>query len=73
MNLRSLGLDVAKLKFNACLLRAAGKLRHKVFPNNLDGFAQLSDWLEKQRVKQVHACFERPSPVWCPESGSRAE
>jgi hypothetical protein len=26
-----LGLDVSKLEFNACLLRAGGKFRHKVF------------------------------------------
>lgn len=58
MTLPPLGLDVAKSKFNACLVRAGGKLRHKVFPNNPDGFAQLSDWLNKQGVKQVHACLE---------------
>ena len=58
MNLPPLGLDVAKLKFNACLVRAGGKLRHKVFPNNPQGFSQLSDWLKKQEVKQVQACME---------------
>lgn len=58
MNLPPLGLDVAKLKFNACLLRAGGKLRHKVFANNPDGFAQLADWLTKQGAGQVHACLE---------------
>jgi transposase len=58
MNLPPLGLDLAKLKFNACLVRAGGQLRHKVFANSPDGFAQLSDWLKKQGVKQVHACLE---------------
>lgn len=58
MNLPPLGLDVAKLKFNACLMRAGGKLRHKVFSNSTAGFAQLSDWLKKQGVKRVHACME---------------
>ncbi len=58
MNLPPLGLDVSKLKFNACLVRAVGKLRHKVFTNNAEGFSQLSDWLTKQGVKQVHACME---------------
>lgn len=58
MTLLPLGLDIAKLKFNACLLRADGKPRHKVFPNNPDGFAQLSDWLNKQGGAQVHACLE---------------
>jgi transposase len=58
MNLPPLGLDIAKLKFNACIISAGGKLRHKLFPNNPLGFAQLSDWLEKQGFKQVHACME---------------
>lgn len=58
MTLPPLGLDVAKLKFNACLVRAGGKLRHKVFTNNPHGFARLSDWLIRQGVKQVHACLE---------------
>jgi transposase len=58
MTLLPLGLDVAKLKFNACLLREDGRLRHKVFPNNPDGFSQLSDWLVKLGVERVHACME---------------
>jgi transposase len=57
MTLPALGLDVAKLKFNAYLIREGGKLRHRIFPNNPEGFAQLSDWL-KQQIKQVHACLE---------------
>ena len=58
MTASPLGLDVSKLKFNACLVRQGGKLRHKVFANNAEGFAQLSDWLKQQAVTQVHACLE---------------
>lgn len=58
MTLAPLGLDVAKLKFNACLMRVGGKLRHKVFPNDPGGFAQLIDWFAKQGVEHVHACLE---------------
>jgi len=58
MNLPPLGLDVSKQKFNACLLRADGKLRHKVFTNNPSGFSQLSDWLVKLGVERAHACLE---------------
>jgi transposase len=58
MNLPPLGLDVAKLNFNACLLRAGGKLRHKVFANDPDGFSQLSDWLTQQGAGPVHAGLE---------------
>ena len=58
MTFPPLGLDLAKLKFNACLAREGGKLRHKVFPHNPDGFAQLSGWLSRQGVERAHACME---------------
>jgi transposase len=58
MTLPALGLDIAKLKFNAHLIRQGGKLRHKVFPNTAAGFAQLADWLAVQGVERVHACLE---------------
>jgi transposase len=58
MTIPPLGLDVAKLKFNACLLRDGGKLRHRVFPNTPAGFAQLTAWLGSQGVTRVHACME---------------
>jgi transposase len=58
MTLPALGLDLAKLKFNACFLREDGRPRHKVFANNPAGFSQLSDWLAKQGVERAHACLE---------------
>jgi transposase len=58
MQLPPLGIDIAKLKFNACLVREGGKLRHKVFPNTAAGFAQLSKWLDKQGAGRVQACLE---------------
>jgi transposase len=53
-----LGIDISKRKFDACLARDGGKLRHKVFPNSPDGFSQLSAWLAKQKAERVHACLE---------------
>jgi transposase len=53
-----LGIDIAKLKFNVCLIKTEGKLRHKLFPNTSAGFAQLLEWLSKQGVRSVHACLE---------------
>lgn len=58
MNLPCLGIDIAKVKFNVCLLRCNGKLKHKVFANSVVGFAELHEWLEKLSVPQVHACLE---------------
>jgi transposase len=53
-----LGIDVAKLKFNVCLIREDERLRHRVFANTAAGFSQLSEWLKKNHVSQVHACLE---------------
>jgi transposase len=58
MNLPCLGVDIAKVKFNVCLLQLTGKLKHKVFPNNVAGFSQLQEWLKKHQVQQVHAYLE---------------
>jgi transposase len=58
MYLHILGIDVSKLKFNVCLIREDGRLRHRVFANTEAGFTQLSDWLTKNKVTQVHACLE---------------
>jgi len=60
MRLPALGIDIAKLKFDVCLMNTEGKLRHKVFPNTLPGFAQLTMWLTKQGATppEVHACME---------------
>ncbi len=58
MYLHPLGIDVAKLKFNVCLIREDGKLRHKVFANTATGFTQLTTWLSANHVEQLHACLE---------------
>ena len=58
MTFSIIGIDISKLKFDLCLLRENGKLKHKVFPNTPSGFSQLSAWLAQQRVELVHACLE---------------
>lgn len=58
MTFSIIGIDISKLKFDLCLLRDNGKLKHKVFANTAAGFLQLSAWLEKQKVELVHACME---------------
>ena len=42
MILPTLGIDIAKEKFNVCLLATSGNLKHKVFPNTVVGFQQLA-------------------------------
>jgi transposase len=53
-----LRLDVSKAKFNACLIRESGKLRHSSFANSPAGFTQLSQWLAKLGAGTAHACME---------------
>jgi transposase len=53
-----IGIDISKLKFDLCLLRDNGKLKHKVFANTASGFVELSAWLQKQKVECIHACME---------------
>ncbi len=58
MTFPTLGIDIAKLKFNICLIREDGKLKHKLFPNTRAGFEELTAWFSKQGVTHVHACLE---------------
>jgi transposase len=72
-----LGIDIAKLKFNVCLINLNGKLKHKVFPNTSAGFEQLTQWLNKQGVERVHGCLEatgtysEPLALFLHETGQR--
>jgi transposase len=72
-----LGIDISKLKFNACLIQPSGKRKHKVFPNTAAGFGQLAEWLSKQGVEQVGACLEatgtysEPLALYLIEAGHR--
>lgn len=53
-----LGIDIAKAKFVAALLRPDGKVRHKSCANTPTGFAELATWLRRQDVTHVHATVE---------------
>ena len=55
-----LGVDIAKMKFDVALL-INGKLKHKVFTNNEEGFKLLMAWLQKQNVDHVYVCLEASS------------
>lgn len=73
----ALGVDIAKLKFNACLINTSGKLKHKVFPNTPAGFEHLLEWLLRQGVRRAHACLEatgtysEPLALFLIEAGHR--
>jgi transposase len=54
-----LGIDVAKAKLDCMLLDSTtGKLKSKSINNSAVGFKQLLEWLDKQKVQQVHVIME---------------
>jgi transposase len=53
-----LGIDIAKLKFDVCLIKENGKAKHKVFANTTSGFEQLVAWLISYQVGSLHVCLE---------------
>jgi len=59
-----LGIDVAKAKLDVALRRPDGKRRSKVVDNTPEGFVELSAWLLKQGVTELHACMEATGIYW---------
>lgn len=57
MTMRALGIDVAKVKFDAALL-LDGKLKFRSFANSPQGFSDLQDWWLSLGVENVHVCLE---------------
>src|SRR5215469_8191490 len=53
----SLGIDVAKAKFDVALL-CEGKLAQHTFAMNPAGFVALGCWIHQQGIERVHACLE---------------
>lgn len=53
-----LGIDVAKVKLDCCLLLADDKRKYRVISNNKVGFIDLVGWLQRQGVSDVHVVME---------------
>ena len=58
LSVAALGIDIAKAKFDVCLIKPGGKAKHKVFQNTRHGFEQLVRWLASHQVAELHACLE---------------
>jgi transposase len=59
-----LGLDLAKLTFDATLLTATGAQHSQTFPNTPEGFTQLQTWLTQHDGMTLHACMEATTIYW---------
>lgn len=55
-----LGIDISKRSFDVALLRSE-KFKHKKFSNDVSGFGELSQWLARHGVEQLHVCMESTS------------
>jgi transposase len=64
MEMDVLGVDLAKLTFDATLLTATGAQHYQSFPNSPEGFTQLQVWLSQHGVTQLHACMEATNIYW---------
>ena len=53
-----IGIDIAKDKFDVCLLKEAGEAQQATFANSKQGVNQLHHWLKKQGAKQAQVCLE---------------
>lgn len=52
------GIDIAKDKFDVCLLKETGEVQQAIFANSKAGINQLHRWLKKQGAKQAQVCLE---------------
>ena len=58
LSFAALGIDIAKAKFDVCLIKENGKTKHKIFANTTHGFEQLAAWLISHGIVNLHACLE---------------
>lgn len=58
MSLAILGVDIAKHKFDVCLIMPTGQQRQQVFANTSIGLQRLSTWLTQFGITHAHVCLE---------------
>lgn len=58
------GIDLAKLTFDATLLSTSGAQHHHTFANTPAGFTQFGTWLRRYKVTQAHICMEATNIYW---------
>jgi transposase len=58
------GIDLAKLTFDATVRTQRGTQTHHAFPNTPAGFTQFHAWLTQHGVTELHACMEATNIYW---------
>lgn len=52
------GIDIAKEKFDVCLLDEATQAHNEIFTNSKSGINKFHRWLKKRGAKSAHICLE---------------
>jgi hypothetical protein len=55
-----LGIDISKSSFDVALLKGSKRTRRSQFENTATGFAELSQWLQSQRVWNRYMAAWKP-------------
>jgi transposase len=58
------GIDLAKLTFDATLITSSGQHHYQSFANTPEGFTQFGAWLTEHAVSQAHICMEATNIYW---------
>jgi transposase len=59
-----LGIDLAKLSFDATLHTSSTAQHYQAFPNSFEGFQALHAWLKQHDVRELHVCMEATNIYW---------
>lgn len=59
-----LGIDIAKAKFDVCLLLSTGTKQERSFANNVDGVTELLHWFKEQSVQRCEIGIEATGCYW---------
>ena len=59
-----LGIDLAKLTFDATVLTSTSSQHYHAFPNTPEGFQALHYWRKAHGVTERHACMEATNIYW---------
>lgn len=62
--MKSVGIDIAKKKFDAALQSEAGEKRYATFENNAKGYARFVKWLCAEGAKEAQVCMEATNIYW---------
>ena len=62
--MKTVGVDIAKKKFDAALQSEAGEKRYATFDNSVKGYASFVKWLCGEGAQEAQGCMEATNIYW---------